>query len=126
MRKDISIFWWKLLSLENILWHPNTRKWLIFLENIFRHTKHNLSFLYFSSSHIDFVLCLVPKVGFLVPLSDNLEEDEKSSIPKIPLLEGFNWVGRDCIPVTDKRLSRKHLTVTATSTGSADVLVVLF
>nr|XP_009761553.1 PREDICTED: tyrosyl-DNA phosphodiesterase 1-like isoform X2 [Nicotiana sylvestris] len=63
------------------------------------------------------------QVGFLVPLSDNLEEDEKSSIPKIPLLEGFNWVGRDCIPVTDKRLSRKHLTVTATSTGSTDVLV---
>ncbi|XP_070041892.1 tyrosyl-DNA phosphodiesterase 1 isoform X4 [Nicotiana tomentosiformis] len=62
-------------------------------------------------------------VGFLVPVSGNLEEDEKSSIPKIPLSEGLNLVGRDCIPVTDKRLSRKHLTVTATSTGSADVLV---
>nr|XP_016493900.1 PREDICTED: tyrosyl-DNA phosphodiesterase 1-like isoform X2 [Nicotiana tabacum] len=63
------------------------------------------------------------QVGFLVPVSDYLEEDEKNSIPKIPLSEGLNWVGRDCIPVTDKRLSRKHLTVTATSTGSADVLV---
>ncbi|XP_070041891.1 tyrosyl-DNA phosphodiesterase 1 isoform X3 [Nicotiana tomentosiformis] len=63
------------------------------------------------------------QVGFLVPVSGNLEEDEKSSIPKIPLSEGLNLVGRDCIPVTDKRLSRKHLTVTATSTGSADVLV---
>ncbi|XP_049395468.1 tyrosyl-DNA phosphodiesterase 1 [Solanum stenotomum] len=63
------------------------------------------------------------QVGFLVPLSDNLEEDGKSSIPRIPLSEGPNCVGRDCIPVTDKRLSRKHLTITATCTGSADVVV---
>ncbi|KAF3661450.1 Tyrosyl-DNA phosphodiesterase-related isoform 2 [Capsicum annuum] len=63
------------------------------------------------------------QVGFLVPLSDNLEEDEKSSIPKIPLSEGPNCVGRDCIPVTDKRLSRKHLTIKATCTGFADVVV---
>ncbi|XP_010317667.1 tyrosyl-DNA phosphodiesterase 1 [Solanum lycopersicum] len=63
------------------------------------------------------------QVGFLVPLSDNLEEDGKSSIPKIPLSEGPNCVGRDCIPVTDKRLSRKHLIITATCTGSADVVV---
>ena len=61
-----------------------------------------------------------------MPLSDNLEEDGKSSIPKIPLSEGPNCVGRDCIPVTDKRLSRKHLIITATCTGSADVVVVLF
>lgn len=63
------------------------------------------------------------QVGFLVPLSDKLEEDEKSAIPKIPLSEGPNCVGRDCIPVTDKRLSRKHLTITVTCTGSADVVV---
>ncbi|XP_055826134.1 tyrosyl-DNA phosphodiesterase 1 [Solanum dulcamara] len=63
------------------------------------------------------------QVGFLVPLSDNLVEDEKSGIPKIPVSEGSNCVGRDCIPVTDKRLSRKHLTITATCTGSTDVVV---
>ncbi|XP_060191002.1 tyrosyl-DNA phosphodiesterase 1 isoform X1 [Lycium barbarum] len=63
------------------------------------------------------------QVGFLVPLSDNLEEDEKNSIPKILLSEGPNLIGRNCIPVTDKRLSRKHISITASSTGSADVVV---
>ncbi|KAA8519997.1 hypothetical protein F0562_014253 [Nyssa sinensis] len=61
------------------------------------------------------------QIGFLVPLDHNLKED--TSIPKIPLSDGPNIVGRDSIPVRDKRLSRKHLTVNASLDGSADVLV---
>ncbi|XP_031129904.1 tyrosyl-DNA phosphodiesterase 1 [Ipomoea triloba] len=64
------------------------------------------------------------QVAFLTPLKDNLEEEEEGgSIPKIPINEGSNCVGRSCVPVNDKRLSRKHLTVNATSGGSAEVLV---
>ncbi|XP_019169528.1 PREDICTED: tyrosyl-DNA phosphodiesterase 1 [Ipomoea nil] len=63
------------------------------------------------------------QVAFLTPLNDNLEEEEGGSIPKIPINEGSNCVGRSCVPVNDKRLSRKHLTVNATSGGSAEVLV---
>nr|GMD06926.1 tyrosyl-DNA phosphodiesterase 1 [Ipomoea batatas] len=64
------------------------------------------------------------QVAFLTPLNDNLEEEEEGgSIPKIPINEGSNCVGRSCVPVNDKRLSRKHLTVNATSGGSAEVLV---
>ncbi|CAK9146811.1 unnamed protein product [Ilex paraguariensis] len=63
-----------------------------------------------------------PKVGFLVPLSENLEE-KKTSIPKIPLSEGSHTIGRNDIKVTDKRLSRKHITINASLDGSADLLV---
>nr|GMD02944.1 tyrosyl-DNA phosphodiesterase 1 [Ipomoea batatas] len=63
------------------------------------------------------------QVAFLTPLNDNLEEEEGGSIPNIPINEGSNCVGRSCVPVNDKRLSRKHLTVNATSGGSAEVLV---
>lgn len=59
-----------------------------------------------------------------MPLNDNLEEKGGGSIPEIPINEGSNCVGRSCVPVNDKRLSRKHLIVNATSGGSAEVLVV--
>ncbi|KAL2501470.1 tyrosyl-DNA phosphodiesterase 1 [Forsythia ovata] len=63
-------------------------------------------------------------VGFLVPLNTrNLEEQEDCSIPKIPLFEGLNYVGRNCIPVTDKRLSRKHLELNISTNGYAEILV---
>lgn len=59
-----------------------------------------------------------------MPLNNNLEEEEESCIPTIGLCEGPNVVGRNCIPITDKRLSRKHFTVHATASGSAEVFVV--
>lgn len=58
-----------------------------------------------------------------MPLNNNLEEEEESCIPTIGLCEGPNVVGRNCIPITDKRLSRKHFTVHATASGSAEVFV---
>ncbi|XAR53762.1 Phosphodiesterase I [Bertholletia excelsa] len=62
-----------------------------------------------------------PQIGLLVPLDNDLEEDP--SIPKLPISLGPNPVGRNCISVSDKRLSRKHLTITASDDGSADVFV---
>ncbi|XP_058194679.1 tyrosyl-DNA phosphodiesterase 1 isoform X1 [Rhododendron vialii] len=62
-----------------------------------------------------------PQIGFLLPLNDKFEED--TSKPQLPIFQGPNFVGRSCIPAADKRLSRKHLTVTASGDGSADVLV---
>ncbi|KAI3698104.1 hypothetical protein L6452_31216 [Arctium lappa] len=63
------------------------------------------------------------QVGFLVPLNDNLEEDTLNSIPKVGISKGINVLGRNVIPITDKRLSRKHLSFTVSSDGSAEVLV---
>ncbi|GAB2298826.1 hypothetical protein Dimus_032903 [Dionaea muscipula] len=62
------------------------------------------------------------QVGVLVPLNSNLEEDETSS-SRLPVFEGDNAVGRSNISVADKRLSRKHLTLSVSADGSADVLV---
>lgn len=59
--------------------------------------------------------------GYLVPLNENLEEDLSSQ--KLPLVHGLNTIGRSNIPLPDKRLSRKHLTLTAGSNGSANLLV---
>nr|GMD52815.1 alpha-glucosidase-like [Ipomoea batatas] len=47
------------------------------------------------------------------------QEEEGCSIPKIPINEGSDCVGRSCVPVNDKRLNQKHLKVNATSGGSA-------
>ncbi|KAI3456414.1 hypothetical protein Pfo_013077 [Paulownia fortunei] len=62
-------------------------------------------------------------IGFLIPLNGNLEEEENSLIPKIPLSQGITYVGRDCIRITDKRLSRRHLAVNAFGDGSVDIIV---
>ncbi|KAK1375167.1 Tyrosyl-DNA phosphodiesterase 1 [Heracleum sosnowskyi] len=61
------------------------------------------------------------QIGFLVPVNDKLEEN--TSIPKIPILNGPNIVGRDSIPVADKRLSRKHLSITASPNASVHLIV---
>nr|XP_012568966.1 tyrosyl-DNA phosphodiesterase 1 isoform X1 [Cicer arietinum] len=65
------------------------------------------------------------QVGYLVPLNQNLEDEkeEKASIPKLPISKGTNILGRNNLTVSDKRLSRKHLTITASTDGSANLLV---
>ncbi|KAK2632308.1 hypothetical protein EUGRSUZ_L01729, partial [Eucalyptus grandis] len=60
-------------------------------------------------------------VGHLVPLSKTLEEN--ASCPRIPLAEGPNVIGRGAASVPDKRLSHKHITLTASADGSASLLV---
>lgn len=61
------------------------------------------------------------QIGFLVPLNRNLEED--TSTPKLPISTGANVIGRNSISVSDKRLSRKHLTLIASGNGSVDAVV---
>ena len=70
-------------------------------------------------------LCLVEfvKVGVLIPLNKSFEEDD--SAPSLPVFEGDNVVGRENVPVNDRRLSRKHITLSASlHDGSAQLLVV--
>ncbi|KAJ9689606.1 hypothetical protein PVL29_012348 [Vitis rotundifolia] len=62
------------------------------------------------------------QIGFLVPLNRNLEED--TSTPKLPISTGANVIGRNSISVSDKRLSRKHLTLIASGNGFVDAVVV--
>ncbi|XP_050215287.1 tyrosyl-DNA phosphodiesterase 1 isoform X1 [Mercurialis annua] len=57
------------------------------------------------------------QISYLIPLKLNLEED--TSIPKIPLAAGSTTIGRTHVSVPDKRLSRNHLSLTATADGSA-------
>ncbi|KAG8385702.1 hypothetical protein BUALT_Bualt03G0072600 [Buddleja alternifolia] len=68
-------------------------------------------------------MAAAPLTGFLVPLNDDMEEEKKPSIPKIPLSLGINNVGRDCLPITDKRISRRHLALNFFPDGSADIVV---
>lgn len=64
------------------------------------------------------------KVGYLVPLDKNLEEG--NSELKIPLSQGPNIIGRSNVLVSDKRISRKHITLTTSTDGSAKLLVVAY
>ncbi|XP_010240926.1 PREDICTED: tyrosyl-DNA phosphodiesterase 1 isoform X2 [Nelumbo nucifera] len=60
-------------------------------------------------------------IGFLIPLTNNLKEDDSAS--KLPISEGANVFGRNDICISDKRLSRKHITLNASIDGSVDVVV---
>ncbi|CAN1319058.1 Tyrosyl-DNA phosphodiesterase 1, partial [Linum perenne] len=62
------------------------------------------------------------KIGYLVPLKSTLDEVD-TSLPKLPLAEGSNSIGRETLSLSDKRISRNHLTLTITSTGSAHLSV---
>ncbi|KAF9588080.1 hypothetical protein IFM89_007321, partial [Coptis chinensis] len=61
------------------------------------------------------------KIGYLVPLTNNLEQD--SSLPNLPIFQGLNILGRNDIHVADKRVSRKHVTLHGSTDGSAHATV---
>ncbi|GAV73664.1 Tyr-DNA_phospho domain-containing protein [Cephalotus follicularis] len=68
------------------------------------------------------------QIGYLVPLKEEVEgegegEEEDSSIPKLAIFEGPNVIGRNNIPCPDRRLSRKHLTLTTSSDASTILTV---
>ncbi|AES78905.2 putative phosphodiesterase I [Medicago truncatula] len=63
------------------------------------------------------------QIGYLIPLNPNSEEKEKASTPKLTISDGTNIIGRNNVPVNDKRLSRKHLTITASADGTANLHV---
>ncbi|XP_013713068.1 tyrosyl-DNA phosphodiesterase 1-like [Brassica napus] len=48
---------------------------------------------------------------------------EDNSSPRITLSEGPNTIGRGNVSITDKRLSRKHITITTSTSGSASLSV---
>lgn len=60
-------------------------------------------------------------IGFLLPLGENLVVDNSS--PNIPIYEGINIVGRNNLALSDKRVSRKHISLRASTDGSAEVMV---
>ncbi|XP_062087520.1 tyrosyl-DNA phosphodiesterase 1 [Humulus lupulus] len=62
-----------------------------------------------------------PQIGYLVALNEKHEEDP--AVPQVPIFRGLNFIGRNCISVSEKRLSRKHLTLTASPNGSASLVV---
>ncbi|KAF4365126.1 tyrosyl-DNA phosphodiesterase 1 isoform X1 [Cannabis sativa] len=62
-----------------------------------------------------------PQISYLVPLNEKYEED--TEVPQIPIFRGLNFIGRNSISVSEKRLSRKHLTLTASPNGSASLVV---
>lgn len=69
-----------------------------------------------------FLPWLLLRLGVLVPLNKSFEEDD--SAPRLPVFEGHNVVGRGNVPANDKRLSRKHITLSASlHDGSALLLV---
>eukprot|EP00249_Psilotum_nudum_P000761 c12868_g1_i1 orf=506-2593(-) len=61
------------------------------------------------------------QVGILVPLKEDNSVD--LSIPAIPIYEGFNAVGRGDLAVANKQVSRKHLSVKASSNGAFEIIV---
>ncbi|CAL0332101.1 unnamed protein product [Lupinus luteus] len=62
------------------------------------------------------------KIGYLVPLNRNLEEE--GSVCKLSIFDGSNVIGRNHIPILDKRISRKHLSLTPSPhSNSAHVLL---
>ncbi|ESQ41487.1 hypothetical protein EUTSA_v10012972mg [Eutrema salsugineum] len=61
------------------------------------------------------------QVAYLIPLKADLKEDNSS--PRINLSEGPNIIGRGNVSIADKRLSRKHITIIASTSGSASLSV---
>jgi hypothetical protein len=63
------------------------------------------------------------QVAYLIPLKADLKEDNSS--PRITLSEGPNIIGRGNVSIVDKRLSRKHITIIVSTSGSASLSVVI-
>lgn len=51
-------------------------------------------------------------------------QDEGVSISRIPVFEGVNVVGRNDLSMTDKRVSRKHISLIARIDGFVEMVVV--
>uniref|UniRef100_A0A804JJM5 FHA domain-containing protein n=1 Tax=Musa acuminata subsp. malaccensis TaxID=214687 RepID=A0A804JJM5_MUSAM len=60
-------------------------------------------------------------IGTLVSCQRNLVAGCLAS--NVPIFEGANFVGRNNLNVSDKRVSRKHISLQASFDGSAEVVV---
>lgn len=63
------------------------------------------------------------RLGTLVPLTKDNAGSSNGSVSSIPIFQGPNVVGRDHLVVVDKRISRKHLSLHASTDGSIEVVV---
>ncbi|KAG0545190.1 hypothetical protein BDA96_02G340400 [Sorghum bicolor] len=63
------------------------------------------------------------RLGTLVPLTKDNAGSSNGSVSNIPIFQGSNVVGRDHLVVVDKRISRKHLSLHASTDGSIEVVV---
>ncbi|XP_073108399.1 tyrosyl-DNA phosphodiesterase 1 isoform X2 [Elaeis guineensis] len=61
------------------------------------------------------------KIGLLIPLQKNLLVDY--SVSNIPIFQGGNVIGRNNLAISDKRVSRKHVSLHTTVDGSAEIVV---
>lgn len=61
------------------------------------------------------------RVGVLVPLKGNEEED--SSSHSLTIFQGSNTVGRNDIPTANKQVSRRHIHLNGLADGSAEIFV---
>ena len=61
-------------------------------------------------------------IGALVPLESI--HATSCSVPNIPLFEGDNVIGRNDLKITDKRVSRKHISLKAFANENVEVFVV--
>lgn len=61
-------------------------------------------------------------MGTLVPLETI--HATSCSLPNIPLFEGENVIGRNDLKITDKRVSRKHISLKASANDGIEVFVV--
>ena len=64
------------------------------------------------------------RLGTLVPLTKDNAGSSNGSVSSVPIFQGSNGVGRDHLVVVDKRISRKHLSLHASTDGSIEVVVV--
>ncbi|XP_078157111.1 tyrosyl-DNA phosphodiesterase-like protein isoform X2 [Carex rostrata] len=60
-------------------------------------------------------------MGTLVPLESI--HATSCSLPNIPLFEGDNVIGRNDLKITDKRVSRKHISLKASANDGIEVIV---
>ncbi|MQM11219.1 hypothetical protein Taro_044118 [Colocasia esculenta] len=66
-------------------------------------------------------MALRSPVGFLVPLKADLSVD--ASAARVPILAGANALGRSDLPVSDRRVSRRHASLHASGDGGAELVV---
>lgn len=64
------------------------------------------------------------RIGTLVPLVKENAGSTNGSVSSIPIFKGSNVVGRNHLVAVDKRISRKHLSLHASTDGTIEVVVV--
>lgn len=117
------------IVLATLLMWSITRAWLMsnMLSIIYQRCYFVCCFCHWFFTHTLLMTNVLPKhlqveIGFLIPLRNI--QDEGVSISRIPVFEGVNVVGRNDLSMTDKRVSRKHISLIARIDGFVEMVVV--